>query len=218
MSGNIYAAIAVAAVQGIMTYSKLKAQKDALNNQADIAEYNATLADMQARSSIDSGRNAVTDYQRNVGAFKSSQINGLAENGIDVSQGSAIDILASTEMMAQADIDNIKYNAALESWGHQVEATNTRNQANALRAQAKSVRPLFNSFMKAGEQFASMYGGGMPSGNPMEGGQSSTATPSYEMNSGNQYKTWSGAEGYSKSTISSSSWQNYNWNWFGAAS
>ncbi len=215
MSGNIYAAIAVAAVQGIMTYSKLKAQKDAYKNQAQIAEYNATTADMQARGAIESGRNAVTDYQRNVGAFKSSQINGLAENGIDVTQGSAIDILASTEMMAQADIDNIKYNAALESWGHQVERTNYRNQANAYRAQAKSVRPLFNSFMKAGEQFASMYGGGTPSGNPMDGGQSSTATPAYEMNSGNQYKTWSGAEGYSNT--SSPSWQNYNWNWFGSA-
>ncbi|EPK1488416.1 hypothetical protein JHZ33_003591, partial [Acinetobacter baumannii] len=102
--GNLYQAIATAAVKGATTCLKLKALKQSLEQQADIAGENATLADIQARDAIDDGRNSVTDYQRNLSGFKSSQINALAENGIDVTQGSAIDILASTEMMAQNDI------------------------------------------------------------------------------------------------------------------
>ncbi|EPK4548778.1 hypothetical protein JIC51_003612, partial [Acinetobacter baumannii] len=105
--GNLYQAIATAAVKGATTSLKLKALKQSLEQQADIAGENATLADIQARDAIDDGRNSVTDYQRNLSGFKSSQINALAENGIDVTQGSAIDILASTEMMAQNDIDTL---------------------------------------------------------------------------------------------------------------
>ncbi|MFX5358934.1 hypothetical protein ABTD15_19730, partial [Acinetobacter baumannii] len=74
-------------------------------------------------------------------------INALAENGIDVTQGSAIDLLASTEMLAQGDIDSIKYNAALQSWGHKVQATNYRNQAENYRVAAKSIRPVLSTIL-----------------------------------------------------------------------
>lgn len=183
----MYAALAVMGVQALSNYSKLSAQKDSLKQQAKLADQNATYADIQARDSIDSGRNQVTDYQRNLGAFKSSQINAMADNGIDVSQGSAIDMLASTETMAQSDIDNIKYNAALESWGHKVEQTNYMNQASSLRAQSDSIHPLFDTLLSMGGQIASSQVG------------------SEMLNAG-----------ASKMGASmSNAWQNMNWNWFG---
>jgi hypothetical protein len=210
--GNLYAAIAQAAVKGATTYLKLKAQKQTLEQQRDMAQANATMADQQARGAIESGRNTVEDYQRNIGGFKSSQINAMAENGLDVTQGSAIDILASTDMMAQGDLENIKYNAAMKSWGFRVEETNFINQRNALDAQAKSVRPRLNAELAAMDQFgSSMMGGG--GGSPMQGGESLTGgnTSSVGMNAQNGYKTWSGAEGYQ--STSTPSWQNLNWNW-----
>ncbi|MCF1332639.1 hypothetical protein LH678_09915 [Acinetobacter baumannii] len=210
--GNLYQAIATAAVKGATTYLKLKALKQSLEQQADIAGENATLADIQARDAIDDGRNSVTDYQRNLSGFKSSQINALAENGIDVAQGSAIDILASTEMMAQNDIDTLKYNAAMKSWGHRVQETNFINQKNSLLAQAKSVRPRLNAELAAIDQFASsMMGGG--GGSPMQGGESLTMTQSvngsYNANSNFSMSLYGKEQG--------ASWQNYNWNWMGAA-
>lgn len=183
----MYAQLAVMGVQALSTFSKLNAQKDSLKIQANLANQNATYADIQARDSIDLGRNQVTDYQRNLTSFKSSQINAMADNGIDVSQGSAIDVLASTEMMAQSDLDNIKYNAALESWGHQVEQTNYINEANSLRAQADSIHPLFDSLMSVGSSFAGSQAGGAA------------------INSGVK-KLGSSA---------SNAWQSMNWNWFG---
>ncbi|MCE6411880.1 hypothetical protein KR667_19025, partial [Acinetobacter baumannii] len=166
---------------------------------------NATLADLQARDAIDDGRNSVTDYQRNLSGFKSSQINALAENGIDVTQGSAIDILASTEMMAQNDIDTLKYNAAMKSWGHRVQETNFINQKNSLLAQAKTVRPRLNAELAAIDQFASsMMGGG--GGSPMQGGESLTMTHpvngSYNANSNFSMSLYGKEQG--------ASWQNYN--------
>ncbi|WP_442777680.1 hypothetical protein ACQUGU_06560 [Acinetobacter baumannii] len=210
--GNLYQAIATAAVKGATTYLKLKALKQSLEQQADIAGENATLADIQARDAIDDGRNSVTDYQRNLSGFKSSQINALAENGIDVTQGSAVDILASTEMMAQNDIDTLKYNAAMKSWGHRVQENNFINQKNSLLAQAKSVRPRLNAELAAIDQFASsMMGGG--GGSPMQGGESLTMTQpangSYNANSNFSMSLYGKEQG--------ASWQNYNWNWMGAA-
>lgn len=150
--------LAIAGVNALSTYAKSKAQKSALNQQAGIADLNATLEDQQARGSIEYGRNQVEDYQRSLSSFKSSQINALASNGIDVSQGSAIDLLASTEMQGQGDIENLRYNAALQSWGHQVNKTNYQNQANSLRAQAKSINPAFSALMAGASSFAQSGG------------------------------------------------------------
>lgn len=152
-------AAAFAGFKALNTYNKSKAEKKAYQQQAKIADLNAQLEDNQARNSIDYGRNQVEDYQRNVGAFKSSQINALADNGIDVSQGSAIDLLASTEMQAQSDIDTLRYNAALQSWGHQVNKTNYVNQARGLRVQANSINPIFNALLNGGQAF--MQAGGL---------------------------------------------------------
>ncbi|MEI1698858.1 hypothetical protein V8P81_08400 [Acinetobacter baumannii] len=193
---NPYAYAAVKGVEALSSYAKMKAQKQAFKQQEKLALYNATLSDNQARQAIEDGTNAVTDYQRNVSAFKSSQINALAENGIDVTQGSAIDLLASTEMLAQGDIDSIKYNAALQSWGHKVQATNYRNQAENYRVAAKSIRPLTSTLLSLGGEAASALGSGMGKGG------SDFASSLY---------------GIGGSNSQGASWQNYNWNWFGAS-
>ncbi|MCH7392421.1 hypothetical protein [Acinetobacter dispersus] len=152
-------AAAFAGFKALNTYNKSKAEKNAYKQQAQIADLNAQLEDNQARGAIDSGRNQIEDYQRNIGAFKSSQINALADNGIDVSQGSAIDLLASTEIQAQNDIDTLRYNAALQSWGHQVNKTNYANQARGLRVQANSINPIFDALLDGAGSF--MQAGGL---------------------------------------------------------
>ncbi|HFF4143475.1 TPA: hypothetical protein ACGDYM_000347 [Acinetobacter baumannii] len=207
---NPYAYAAVKGVEALSSYAKMKAQKQAYQQQEKLALYNATLSDNQARQAIEDGTNAVTDYQRNVSAFKSSQINALAENGIDVTQGSAIDLLASTEMLAQGDIDSIKYNAALQSWGHKVQATNYRNQAENYRVAAKSIRPVLSTILNLSGEAAAAFGssmgkgglgGGIESGSASSGG-SDFASSLYDIGGSNSQ---------------GASWQNYNWNWFGAS-
>ncbi|MES5673899.1 virion core protein, T7 gp14 family [Acinetobacter baumannii] len=207
---NPYAYAAVKGVEALSSYAKMKAQKQAFKQQEKLALYNATLSDNQARQAIEDGTNAVTDYQRNVSAFKSSQINALAENGIDVTQGSAIDLLASTEMLAQGDIDSIKYNAALQSWGHKVQATNYRNQAENYRVAAKSIRPLTSTLLSLGGEAASALGSGMGKGGLGGGIESGSASSGGSDFASSLYDIGG-------SNSQGASWQNYNWNWFGAS-
>ncbi|HEM6661588.1 TPA: hypothetical protein ACKEYL_001614 [Acinetobacter baumannii] len=207
---NPYAYAAVKGVEALSSYAKMKAQKQAFKQQEKLALYNATLSDNQARQAIEDGTNAVTDYQRNVSAFKSSQINALAENGIDVTQGSAIDLLASTEMLAQGDIDSIKYNAALQSWGHKVQATNYRNQAEKYRVAAKSIRPVLSTILNLSGEAAAAFGSSMGKGGLGGGIESGSAS-----SGGSDFA--SSLYGIGGSNSQGASWQNYNWNWFGAS-
>ncbi len=207
---NPYAYAAVKGVEALSSYAKMKAQKQAFKQQEKLALYNATLSDNQARQAIEDGTNAVTDYQRNVSAFKSSQINALAENGIDVTQGSAIDLLASTEMLAQGDIDSIKYNAALQSWGHKVQATNYRNQAENYRVAGKSIRPVLSTILNLSGEAAAAFGSSMGKGGLGGGIESGSAS-----SGGSDFA--SSLYGIGGSNSQGASWQNYNWNWFGAS-
>ncbi|WP_071708553.1 hypothetical protein [Acinetobacter baumannii] len=207
---NPYAYAAVKGVEALSNYAKMKAQKQAFKQQEKLALYNATLSDNQARQAIEDGTNAVTDYQRNISAFKSSQINALAENGIDVTQGSAIDLLASTEMLAQGDIDSIKYNAALQSWGHKVQATNYRNQAENYRVAAKSIRPVLSTILNLSGEAAAAFGPSMGKGGLGGGIESGSAS-----SGGSDFA--SSLYGIGGSNSQGASWQNYNWNWFGAS-
>ena len=137
----------VGGAKAISSFTQSSAEKNALQAQEKALRHNATLADIQARDSIEKGRSEVENYQRQTSAFKSSQNNIMAENGIDVTEGSAIDILASTDMVSQADVNNLKYNAAMESWGHQVQKNNLNNQANGVGAQASAISPVRNMLL-----------------------------------------------------------------------
>lgn len=54
----------------------------------------------------------------------------LAAQGIDVNEGTALDIQAGTREMGELDILKILNNASREAWGYAVGVTNAENQAN----------------------------------------------------------------------------------------
>ncbi|GAA5562299.1 hypothetical protein Asch02_03824 [Acinetobacter schindleri] len=111
-------------------------------------------------------------------------------------------------MLAQGDIDSIKYNAALQSWGHKVQATNYRNQAENYRVAAKSIRPLTSTLLSLAGNAASAYGSSMGKGS-LGGQAESSSLGSGSDFASSLYNAGNGTQG--------ASWQNYNWNWFGAS-
>jgi len=62
--------------------------------------------------------------------LKGTQTASLAAHGVALDQGSALDVLTSTDVMGAADAATIHDNAAKESWGDQVQAANYRSQAS----------------------------------------------------------------------------------------
>ncbi|WP_026601483.1 virion core protein, T7 gp14 family [Methylomonas sp. 11b] len=138
-------AVAIAAIgAGLSAYSaseQASAQKKAANYQAQVDANNAKIAawnrsDALQRGEIDA-QNAMREQSQLVGRQRAA----LAANGVDVTQGSALDLLASTQFLGQQEVNTIQSNAAREAWGYDVQGSNYQSSAGFERWKAKNANP-----------------------------------------------------------------------------
>ncbi len=109
-------------------------------NQALVAENNATLADYDAASAIQEGAKSVQRSQLATADLKSRQRVALAANGVDITTGSANDVLTSTDVVGQIDANTIEDNALRSAWGYRTQAQSYRDSAATARADAEQYR------------------------------------------------------------------------------
>lgn len=128
-----------------------RAQRSSLKFQADMAALNAQLAESSAQQALAQGNQQIADLTLKAGQLKSKQRVALAANGVDLSQGNAAEIQASTDLMKEIDANTLKQNAIRNAWGYRLQGTNYRNQALMDTATANSINP-------AGEAFTSLMG------------------------------------------------------------
>ena len=119
-----------------------RAAKAAYDYQAQVAENNRRLAEMQAEDALERGRIKEQEHRRKVLRFKGRQIASLAARGVDLRSGSPLDILAGTDVMGEYDAQMILANAEREAWARRIEANNYAANAGLLRARASAERPL----------------------------------------------------------------------------
>lgn len=93
------------------------------------ANINARLADQQAADALARGQSAEFNSRLRTSQLKGTQTAALAAHGVALDQGSALDVLTSTDVMGAADAATIRDNAAKEAWGDKVQAANYRSQA-----------------------------------------------------------------------------------------
>lgn len=132
------------------------------DNNAKVAANNADLADWQARDALHSGdvqvgseirqRNLALDASNNQTAtVKSNQKVALAGNGVDTAEGSAADVLTSTDYIgalnnanindaASRNVATIHQNAVNNAWGYRTQGTGYQDQAANARADAELYR------------------------------------------------------------------------------
>jgi hypothetical protein len=122
-------------------YSAAKNQQAALNAQAQVEANNAQLAEWQADDAIARGDTAVNVEQLKGAQIKSTQRNAMAANGVDLSGGSAQNVMNSADYMTSVDEATIRTNAARAAWGYQVQATNALNRSAAAKSAAEQVSP-----------------------------------------------------------------------------
>lgn len=120
------------------------AQVRAGNSEADVANYNATVAEANARAADFSAGDAVergyqdeTTHRTAVKRLIGSQRVTLAAQGQDLSDGTALEIQEDTAREGTVDALTIRANAAREAWGYKMTAYNDRTQAEDLRKRAK---------------------------------------------------------------------------------
>jgi len=141
--------IAAAGV-GLQAYGQYKsghAQQDAADasaraseSQAELQDFNAHVAELQAADSLDRGNLEADQFRGQVRGTIGTQRVAQAASNVDVGYGSAVDVQADAAYLGKLDEMTIRTNAAREAWGYQVTALNYRQQAKIDRETAAAQR------------------------------------------------------------------------------
>lgn len=161
-----------AAMSAVGSYFGARSQQVALRGAADIQDINAGQTELSAQQELARGNAQVAQVTRRAGQIKGSQRAAMAKNGVDLGDGNAAEVLASTDIMKEEDVNTITANAVRAAWGERMVATNQKNDAAAKRAGANSISPgmaAFTSLIGSSSQIASSWysmnkSGAMPKG------------------------------------------------------
>jgi hypothetical protein len=128
------ASIAYIAAAVIGAYSGIKAGNAAKASgeyQQKVADQNAALSDFKAEETGKLGAIQEERQRAKVRQVIGSQRASLAANGIDLSSGTALDLVGETAAFGEEDALMLRYNAMNEAWGYRTQATNFRNDGSA---------------------------------------------------------------------------------------
>lgn len=152
LAGVTSGAQAVAGLFG--AWSAYRAGK--FNSKVDLL--NAKVADLQAKDAIRRGEVAA-ERQRQIGRRTiGAQRAGFAGQGVMVDQDTAAQVVSDTERAVQQDVQTIRVNAALEAWGYQVNATDSRAKATIAKREGsdRAAETLLTSSAHAADTYRSL--------------------------------------------------------------
>lgn len=109
------------------------AQQRAANSEADILDYNASVADLQSQDAVERGAIDESRFRTQVRGIVGAQRVGFAAQGVEVASGSAVDVQADASYLGELDALQIRQNAMREAWGFKVSAYDARKQAEIAR-------------------------------------------------------------------------------------
>ena len=129
---------------GASAYSasqQAKASRDSDNYNAAVGRNNAQIAEWQAQDAVARGNKDVQTHMQKVAAMKGKQTASMAARGLDLSEGTPINILTDTDYMGAQDAVNIKHNASKEAWAYRNQASNSASGAAMSSYQASQASP-----------------------------------------------------------------------------
>ena len=139
---NTLLSLAGAGTKAVGAFNASSAQRSSLDYQASVAANNAVLATDKASIATDNGQVAVENQDLKTAQTYGMQRANLAANGVDLGQGSALDLLTSTKLMGERDADQLQTNALREAWGYKTQAADDTSNSAALRTMAGNVSPV----------------------------------------------------------------------------
>ncbi len=114
----------IGALVGLMgAYASVGAQQRQLRFQAQLAQLNAQTSERNAESVLNAGQRSEQRSMIATANLKSTQQASLAANGIDLGEGSAANVLTSTDVLGKIDANTIAANAVREAWGYRTQGT-----------------------------------------------------------------------------------------------
>lgn len=123
-------------------YNQASATRSAYQYQAQVDANNAQIAQWQASDAIQRGQTEEQNVRLKTAGLISSQRAQMAANGVDLSEGSPIDILATSKFMGERDALQVKDNALRSAWGYTVQANNQTASSEFNKYAASNVSPI----------------------------------------------------------------------------
>lgn len=182
---GITAAVAVALVTATTATVDYVGQKKAGKAAKKQGAFNASQAEQQALDSLARGEEAVSQTASGARQLAGAQRASQAAQGIDITTGSAADVISNDQSLSSLDEIQIRRNAQREAHGYQAEAQGYRmagaNQARAYNNQATGTLlagagQLFDIYSAYGQTKTPRKGSSGPSASS-GGYHSGTASP-----------------------------------------
>jgi len=123
------------------SYFAAESQRSALRFQADMQEINSRISESAAQSALNQGQRQIGQLTLQAGQLKSRQRAAMAANGIDLGEGNAAEVQASTDIMKEIDVNQINLNATLAANGLRTQSVNQSNAAILGRGMASGINP-----------------------------------------------------------------------------
>lgn len=155
---GVATAVISATMSGIQAKNQAEAERSAAEYNAQVANNNATIANQQRSSTLQQGDVEAQNEMRKQAQMIGEQRAQMSANGIDITQGSAQDILASTKFLGGIDVNTIQSNAARQAWGYEVQGMNDKSTAVMETWKANSINPSQIGAMAAGSSLLSSIG------------------------------------------------------------
>lgn len=109
--------------------NQLKSQALTMDFQKSISQINARQAEFSAQTMLESGNRQVGVITMRAGNVKSGARASMAARGIQLGEGSAADVIATTDLMKEIDALNISANAVQAAESARTQAQNYQTQA-----------------------------------------------------------------------------------------
>lgn len=136
---GVQGAGAVASAAGAMFSAS--AQKMGLKLDATLSRINADKARDNAREAIAQGYQQEIDQRLQTGQIKGAERAAMGANNVDLTTGSALNRLVSTDYMGEADAQTIRLNAARAAMGYRDQATNYDIRSTLDKGSAAGISP-----------------------------------------------------------------------------
>lgn len=128
------------------SYWSAKSTKIQLEGQAALADTNARIAELGAQQEMIKGERDVANLTLQAGQVKGAQRAAMAANGIDLGEGNAAEVQASTDIMKEIDKNTAHANAVRSAWGYRTQGMNYQNEAIVKRGTAGGISPGMSGF------------------------------------------------------------------------
>lgn len=141
-AGGLVAEGIGAALQAFGAYRNEEARSRSYQYSADVARRNAELERWRERETKRKGEQELFALGIKKGKLAATQRASLAARGLDIGEGSPLDLLTSTEYMYEVDKATAKTNTENEAWAHRLRASDYDTEAEFYDEAADESSPL----------------------------------------------------------------------------